>query len=518
MNLWNYIVVCLSLLLLATLLWWEIRRINRARRIGRVIATILLVAGLAAIVLPVTYTGSRIAGGREGVLLTEGYDPDSARIYLSSGVEVKDLSDLHLSALHVLGYGLTEGERATISDVPIVFHPSPMHTGIMSLHWAQQLLPGQACRIQGSFYNTTGGPVKLLLFGVSSLLDSVEVRLREGNFELRTVPVQADRAVYRLAVVAGKDTIEQESIPVEVLPARFLKILMLAASPDFENRFLAGWLSEKGHGVVIRTAISKDKYDHAFLNTPAMAVDHLSSSLFAQFDIVIADAAELRAMGAAEHAALWDAIAGKGLGLVIKADSLSHDADSVRMHGAGKILQTTLYTTYARLLAGERKDYAALWTRILQQAAREKEGAERWHFSPALPEVDHPVNILLQTAASMPQGLLEEGNGPVSVYFAQHPFLPFYWSGVYWPREAGWQAVSTPQGTRSWWYAWKEGDWATIHRRDRLEGTRRWIAARGEGKGAVMEAGEVHKLLVAKGWFYLLFVLSGLFLWVERRI
>ena len=80
MSFWNYIVVCLSLLLLATLLWWEIKRSNKARLTGRIIATVLLVASLAAIALPVTYTSRGTAGSGEGVLLTEGYDPDSARI------------------------------------------------------------------------------------------------------------------------------------------------------------------------------------------------------------------------------------------------------------------------------------------------------------------------------------------------------------------------------------------------------------------------------------------------------
>lgn len=521
MSFWNYIVVCLSLLLLAILLWWEIRRGNKARLMGRVIATTLMVASLAAITLPIAYASRSAAEGREGVFLTEGYDPDSARIYLSSRVEVKNLKDLHVPALHVLGYGLTVEERANFPDVPVLFHPSPMPVGIVSLHWTQQLLPGQECRVQGRFYNTTGRPVKLLLFGTGSLLDSAGVRSKEDSFELKTVPVQADRAVYTLVVVAGKDTLERESIPVEVLPVRSQKILMLAASPDFENRFLAGWLSEKGHSVVVRTAISKDKYDHAFLNTTTMAVDRLSPSLLDRFDVVIVDAAGLRTMGAGEHAALWNAIAEKGLGLVIRADTLHHDLDSVRMCGSGKILLTTLHATYARLLAGERKEYAALWTRILQQAVREREATERWYFSPALPEVDHPVNILLQSAASLPQGLLEEekgGGAPVSIYFSQHPFLPFYWSGVYWPRESGWQAAHTPKGERSWWYVWKEGDWATIHRRERLEGTQRWIAARSGRKGEAIEHVGKRKLLVAKGWFYLLFVLSAVFLWVERRI
>lgn len=533
MNFWNYIVLSLSLLLWIVLLLWEIRRANKARMAGRIIAATLLVAALAGLALPVTYTSRSTAERKEGVLLTEGYDPDSARVYLSSGVEVKDLKDIHLSTLHILGYGLTEDERAALPGIPVLFHPSPMRTGIVSLSWRQQLLPGELFRIQGSCYNAADAPVKLLLFGINALLDSAVIRSQEGDFELRTIPLQAGRAVYKLMAVSGKDTLEQESIPVEVLPGRDLKILMLAASPDFENRFLARWLSDKGHGVIVRTAISKDKYDHAYLNASAMAVDHLSPSLLDKFDVVIADAAELKAIGPTQNDYLWHAIAEKGLGLVIKADStskigersllrdsLNHTLISESMHGAGKIILTRLSTTYARLLAGERKEYSSLWAHILQQVARGKDVGERWQVSPALAQTDHPIKMLLQSAVSLPQGLLDgkDTDAPTSVYMAQDPLLPFCWEGTYWPRESGWQVAHTPEGERSWWYVWKDGDWKNIHRRERLEGTQQWIAARGERRGPSAEEKEAPDVLVAKGWFYVLFVLSGLFLWVERKI
>src|SRR5882672_837576 len=208
MTVWNYIVIILSVAMLALLLVREVRRENRARLRWRIIATILMVTGLAAMALPVGYTRP----------------------------------------------------VAKLPDVPLVFHPSPVGAGVVSIHWKTALWPGEACRIQGRFYNPAGAAVKLLLTGMHTVLDSTELKLREGgDFELRTVPAQVGRAVYRLIALSGADTLEQEAIPVNVLPGKNLKILFLAAAPDFENRFLANWLSDKGHGMAIRTAISKEK-------------------------------------------------------------------------------------------------------------------------------------------------------------------------------------------------------------------------------------------------------------------
>jgi len=214
------------------------------------------------------------------------------------------------------------------------------------------------------------------------------------------------------------------------------------------------------------------------------------------------------------------------------------------MYGAGKQVITTLNATYAQLLAGKKKEYAALWTGILQQAARKADVMEGWRFVPALPVVNQPAGVLLQSSVgSLPQGLFEEGGEgageegegaggvPVTVYLSQHPLLPFHWDGLYWPREPGWQTARTPQGDRSWWYVWKEEDWRSLHRMERMRETERWIAGAGRRSvqaGEEMRAGEksvqtreekgTRKALIAKGWFYLLFLLCCLFLWVERKI
>ncbi len=118
-----------------------------------------------------------------------------------------------------------------------------------------------------------------------------------------TTPAQRGRAVYTLAVVAmggrrgaavaGGDTLEREDIPVEVKQGRSLRVLLLAASPDFENTFLSGWLSGQGDAVASRTTVSKDKYQVGFANMAERALDVLTPALLEGFDVGIADSGGL---------------------------------------------------------------------------------------------------------------------------------------------------------------------------------------------------------------------------------
>src|SRR5258708_6002201 len=323
MTVWNDMIIGICLFLLGWLLWKEFRRPGRLRLPARMAASVLAVISLACLALPLSYIGKKGRGssGKEGVLLTEGYDPDSLRQFLqmspAGGAGIVIVNSGHtpdvfagtegdgmnrLSKLHVLGYGLTRKEWVSLHPPPLVFHPSPCPTGILSASWKQKLTPGEKWRVQGRVSLGFGKPVKLLLTGMGLPLDSVLIAARtqggaapagQTDFELTTATAQSGRSVYRLWVFAGTDTLEQESLPVEVLPEKKLKILLLASSPDFENTFLVNWLSRNGDAVATRTIISKSKSDKAFLNMPETALDPLTPSVLDKFDLVIADATAL---------------------------------------------------------------------------------------------------------------------------------------------------------------------------------------------------------------------------------
>ena len=668
MTLWNDMIIGICLLLTGWLVWKEFRRPDRSRLLLRIVASVVAVISLACLALPLSYRVKRGEGssGKEGVLLTEGYDPDSLRQFLQTAqagetgsipgnlkvFSIADGSTLledsaamnKLSRLHVLGYGLTRKEWTSLHPPPLVFHPSPSPAGILSVSWKQRVTSGEKLRIQGSVSLPPGRPVKLLLTGMGLPLDSVLIGTgnrskgssesdtrKKGvsgsdttqggasagqiDFELNTIPAQSGRSVYRLWMLSGRntgimassgrdvdtatssrantrmDTLEQEAIPIEVLPAKKLRILLLAAAPDFENTFLVNWLSRSGQGVATQTIISKGKSYKAFLNMPETPLEPLTSAVLDKFDLVIADAAILQSGNAAEQANLRRQIADKGLGLIIKADSVAAgpgttnspagDAfykdlfpletvkDSTQrlyikerpgaqpllrdssfrilvssgLYGSGKLIFTTLNKTWSRMLSGEKKEYAAYWSMILRKAARDAEPGENWQFTPDLPRVDEPVEALLQTNKSgLPQGQFgsidnfrsakkfgsvddRTDSGSVTssvqaVYLAQSPLMPFQWQGTWWPVEAGWQSSATLQGEPDWWYAWSAEDWYSLRRRQRWTETKEYMAEQGttDQRTSFPQDTDSHRVPVSPAWFYVLFISSCLFLWVERKI
>jgi hypothetical protein len=614
MTVWKFIAFGISFALLVWLLWKEIRRVNRSRLALRVITSTLAVGALACLALPFTYMRRADAGGKEGILLTEGYDPDSVMQFVqrNPGMEVWDwpsgagmawkaagakpglplpvIGKQEFSGLHVFGYGLTREQWAGIHPPPLVSHLSSAGTGVMDISWKQKLVPGERLQLQGRFlYRTPVKGVKLVLTAMGTVLDSVMGVAPEHNaefatdFALSAIPAQVGRSVYRLVALAGSDTLEQEEIPLEVSPAKLLRILILASSPDFENTFLMNWLSGKGHGVARRTVVSRGKYDKAFANMPEGPLSPLSAALLDQFDVVLADASALSSSGAGELSALRREVEEKGLGLIVKMDSaatgyagigpggrdgtvgiiaakdssrglyikgrpglqalstdgLSRISAGITLYGAGKVVFTTLNTTYSQVLSGGGKEYAAYWSAILRKAARESEPGEEWTIGPPLSRVGEPVRAWWQTSnPGLPQVYLGgDGGGARSVYLAQDPQLPFYWQGVYWPEEAGWQFARGSQGDTCWWYAWPADGWVNLHRRERRKETLEYMAGEAAsgregrpdgaastnvigngGKEVGTAGGRTEKALIPKGWFYAIFLICALFLWVERKM
>lgn len=475
MSNWHYIVFGLCLVLLGGLLWMEWRRVNRARLFWRCVASVVAVGALVCLGVPIYYW-------------REVPPPRAA------------MEQAHL---------------------PV--------RGVVAIDWQRKLNRGERLNVRGSW---AGGPGKLLLMGMGEVVDSVVIS--GGAFSLGVVPAAVGRSVYRLAGIVGRDTVEQEDVPVEVVTRSPLRILLLAASPDFENRFFVKWLSGDGHVVASRTMVSRGKAEEAFVNRERSALTPLTPALLGGFDLVIADAAALPARGTAERGVLQRQIEEKGLGELVKVDSGGADSmvrvmrgrvsrvlvrDSMGkvaagafLEGSGKVVFTALNTSYSRLLAGDRGGYARYWTELLREG-RSKVG-EEWSVVPGLPRVGEENLLQLQTGEELPQGIV----GKTAVYLAQDAELPFLWRGKYWPEKAGWQVVSRPMGDTAWWYVWPRGAWKGVERGVTARGVvAAGPVAGGEGLRSATRSGQ-ERVEFSKGWFWGLFLLGVVFLWVERKM
>jgi hypothetical protein len=435
--------------------------------------------------------------------------------------------------------------------------------GIQAANWQRRINAGASLRLQGRYNNNTSAPVKLLLTGFNERLDSVTIPpQQQRSFELTARPRHIGRAVYTMLALA-KDTLAKEPVPVEVLPIRPLKVLMLAASPDFENKFLANWLSGHGYIVAMRTAISRNKYSYTFLDTARFPLERITPAVLTAFDLLVADAAALEALSGPEQGALRTQVSEKGLGIILRADSgtvarnfydrnfaLSAAADKNEralslqiagstmaaslltapsaylrpapglqplvwgpqqhilagssLYGTGRLVCTTLPNTYAWVLAGKPEPYQSLWALLIRQAARPAPLSDQWRTVPAFPLVRTAVPLHLETARPQPRAAVQDA----ALALAQDAVLPFHWEGVYWPQQAGWQAVSSPGGDSAWWYAFDEKDWHQLAAKERVrEEDRRAIAVTGENLRRVPPV-----------YFLLLFMLGVIFLWVEEKL
>lgn len=406
--------------------------------------------------------------------------------------------------------------------------------GIVACDWPRSLSAGSEWQVQGRYRNNTPRPVTLRLAGFDTTLDSAVIApQQDSSFSLSALPLHQGRAVYRITAMSGKDTLEQQPLPLEVKPASPLTVLFLAQAPGFENRFLADWLVQQGNAVAMRTLVAKNKYLLRFSNFPQQSLDVLTPALLDKFDLVIAQAG---ALDKNTRARLEEA----GIGLILKADSagmqprplllklrsgrrlpaLSTDpgqvlptgngqlplvTDSlhrayvtVSLAGAGKLVRTHLLNTYSWQLEGQSAAYGQYWSALLEAAARKKVPAEKITFAPAIARIYQPLDIQLETGITP---ALQAGGVPLAL--TQHPWLPYRYTGTWWPVKAGWQQIATGTGV-SWNYIFQEDDWKNLPAADH--------------PATPASLRQTSLVPLSPIWWLLPLLLALIFLWWEKKM
>jgi hypothetical protein len=589
---WNSVVIIICVLLAALAIWKEYIRANKVRVTLRIISALLAVFALACIALPITYhTDLPQQNKHEVVLLTEGTNPDSISRYNSNRLFTLDrlikkqkpqatllntidelTADSTITQLHILGDGLNEEQLQQLNHLPVVFHPQGIREGITAIGWNEKLKTGDELNIQGRFKNTSVKKVKLLLKGLSTPLDSAIIAPQGiTSFHLSVIPKNSGKTVYSLLAIVGADTIAKESLPIQIEPAKPLRVLMLTASPDFESRFLKNWLSENGYAVAIRSTISKDKFNKEFINMEQLSFDHLSAVVLNKFDILIGDLSVLKSFNGAEASVLKLEVTQKGLGIIVRADSTlrsdswlqssfpldklagkdttttalqiqgsdkklaklnsgavyinyqnatqslvndehGHTLVSSTLVGAGRLVYTPLNNTFSLMLGGNKDDYNALWSLLISKAARKAQAGEAITIKTAVPSVSNPVGLQMQSALAQPL-IFDQ----FVVSSQQDPLLLFNHYATYWPQNSGWQSVKQNNSLVSW-YVYPDDAWKGLRALKKQEDTRNYIAKNAIVHNVTKQIHEKAVIAVAKIYFYVLLLLACIFLWVEAKI
>ncbi len=476
-----------------------------------------------------------------------------------------------VKSLHLLGYGLTNYQLEELDSVNVIPHLSQPSGGLDAANWTQQVTLGDPLVLQGVYQNTGDGPVQLRLEGFGTGLDSLEIAAGQRQaFSLRSAPKEAGQLVFTLTIRAGKK-VTPEKIPFRVEPRQSLRVLFLESFPTFGSKFLKAYLAETGHSVTARAAISKEKFRTEFLNAEPVSLNRVNAGLLEKFDLVILDDASLKRFSATEKAAINSEVR-DGLGVLVLAsgtpfpavppftdfqlsvvagsedtrlspewsgipakpapvtfsplflkespavrplatDPKGQTLAAVKPYGLGRVAVAVAGNTFEWILSGQPGLHASWWSHLLTATARKRRDPEMWQAATPLPPVDHPAIIqLVRDGAQLPELTVDS----IALYPQQTaPGLPL-WESTFWPHHEGWHTATTPSGKPCPFYIYGPGDWPDLQARQRYEATLAFVK---NGQATAEKASPAtRREPVPEIWFYLLFLASAGYLWLERKL
>jgi len=573
MNLSPYMILVSTGLLSLLLLWWEYRRENTARRWLRCLAILVAAFSLGMLAYPSKKTNAHAS---TAILLTKGYDKDSLaklqKQYPSIPVYTPEnyfaSGDTSITTWHILGYGLDKTQLLSLNAKQSYFHASPVQTGITYSSWSQQLNEDEPLIIQGICTNKENKTLQIILEGYGVMQDSISIAANTtNNFVLKASVKHHGQAVFRLQLREGGKVLEDNAVPFTTIPSKKIRLLVLSSAPDFEYRFLQNWLGKSGYPSAIRTLTSRDKFEQVFINRPSISLRNISASLLDSFDVVLGDMAALDALSENERAVIRQQVAGKGMGLLLRADTVSAsrfytqgislqpikvnaqqnilpklvnnntsltnlpaasplivrknaqltdwvtDAAgnalvAASLLGMGKIAVSTLDNTYQWILSGQDAVYGAYWTSILQSSAREENSTAALILPEGKYNKEQPVPVSLSYADTVLPAVTINNSLHLSL---QQQSMPFLWQGTFWPLKEGWQEINAA-GSTQYLYVYNHQDWPMVKASEQMAATTAW-AQHGSNTVTTGDTGMVWK----KWWFLAIFLLAAGFLWIERK-
>ncbi|WP_406826008.1 hypothetical protein [Pedobacter sp. KACC 23697] len=507
------------------------------------------------------------------------YVHSSADLKNVKAINIQDLSyflksNPNIHKLSVYGYGLNKAELAQLKGYQVIFHPAANPTGIIAADWPGRLKTTESWQVQGTYQNSGSRAVKLLLKGLGKTVDSIEIGSKSSKaFSFKTTPKQNGKAVYELISLQKNDTLAKEPVPIQVADQAPMKVLIMASFPDFEYKFLKNWLYENQYPLAFRSQISKNKYAFDFLNLDSLSLNRISTSSLKKFDVLIIDEEELAAISPDERSSI-DLAVKNGLGLLIRVanlkasttlggrfsrfespalkgkplilrltedqfkfnalpteqglflkpdptdqplifDSNGNAMVNSTINGYGKVLISTLSSTYHWLLSGQKNDYATYWSKLIANAGRKRNDMLTVNTIPQFPVVNQKTRIItaLSTADKLP--VLKVDNVQLSP--RQNMALPFQWDALYWPQKPGWTNLEVNQTTEPI-YIYRKNDWQALKYQQTLNDTHQFIQNLSQNDTKTQLADTVLTEEVSRWWFFAGFLIAAAFLWYEARI
>lgn len=270
----------------------------------------------------------RVTPGDRVVALPEaGAEADSR----PGAVRVPDLASAlrrypATQRIRVVGAGLVARDREAVRGRALDFRAAPLPPGLATLQSPTQVPAGRRFAVAGRGVELPGGSAELR-DPAGRRVDRSRLD-DDGRFELHATTRDAGLASYRLQLRDAHGQVAADvPVPLEVTPARSLKVLVLAGAPNPELKFLRRWALDAGNELDTRISLGAGlQIGTAPAGFDAAALDRL--------DLLVLDDRSWRALGAGQRATLAAAI-DRGLGLLLRLAGPLNGADRSRLAALG---------------------------------------------------------------------------------------------------------------------------------------------------------------------------------------
>lgn len=575
---WLFIILLIVTILLIVLEWIKPRRFI----IYRLIAATIAMFSLAMLLLRPSYLTTDKSD--QYLILTPNYSTqvvdsllqvhpelmvvsydDSSKRHSTEQIQTRQqLKDLDGKIAFIAGNGLSKSHFNLLQYKTFHFIPASTPIGITKISISSITYSGQLSVIKGSI--NIQEPTLLQLIDPAGKIDSLNfTQIGEKDFAFEILNKQAGNVLYTLKTIASS-TEETFTIPLKVNQYEKLEILMLQLAPTFEMRQLKNFLTAQGHGIQIRSQLSKSNFSYEKVNSDIKQISSITDEVLKNYDLLILENSTLEKLSRIESEAILQAT-NAGLGVLLLMDQsdnknkfiksltdfglIKDERDTVelsfnsstkkyiikkqrqviapkqnilpaiessekilaayRYQRFGKVALQLLNETYQLRLAGDSTAYANIWSDLITLTSRQKITNTDISITDELPyNSGEPLKIRVITNVERPI-LYYEGQ---IVPLLEDVLIDNLWSATIRPQKTGWNLVQLNDSTQYEFYVSNDNEWPALRRQQQMNLHQTdTVASKYSNKGKVSRYEVIPSYI-----FYLGLLLALGFLWFAPKL
>ncbi|WP_370173431.1 hypothetical protein [Leeuwenhoekiella palythoae] len=539
--------------------------------VWRLAAGLVAVLALLAIALKPAHLTS--VDGKQGVLLTSGYqeaqldslreiNPELKELMYQDYIDRDELDSI--SQLFILGSGVKPYDFWQLDGRTVKFLKTEIPNGINQLSYSKIRSEGEDLNLTARYLKPKSGNQIVLQAPGNLGLDSIQFTAATDTvFSLQgTVKAPGD-FVYTLAEKDSLGTlVNKQPLPIHINPEKQLQVVMLSAFPSFEFKYLKNYLAELNHQVLVRSQLTQGRFKYEYFNQERKPFNALTTSGLNDLDLLILDAGAWQSLLRNEQNSIKDAITQEGLGVfLMSSEELFYGSQPLidfdftrtaqtevelqdgtvvstfgyylnpatnfnatlksgnqilvgqRFLGFGSVSTTVLSNTYALQLKGNQERYKSLWSDILKNVLKPESDMVFYEETEQIVRPNEPYTIKFRTAVSEFTLTDIDGN---SIPVIQDPDIPELWLATFYPEETGWFTLRFSAGdtiSEYAYYVFAEEDW---------QARAAMALTKANQDNFTKGNAEVEELQVKRPinpiYFFILFVLAMGYLWLEPKL